>query len=79
MDPLNLQQRLDFGVQQELRVQNTGWSNNWLMNARKDEELLRDPFYIKYLDMFSPGEVASLINRFLGRQSFWDLGKCSLS
>ena len=35
------------------------------LRARSDEELLRDPFYIKYLDLFSPCEVRSLINTFL--------------
>ena len=37
------------------------------LRTRSDEELLRDPFYIKYLDLLSPQEVTSLINTFLVR------------
>ena len=37
------------------------------LSSRKDEELLEDPFYIEYLDVFSPHEVTHLINNFLVR------------
>ena len=35
------------------------------MRARRDEELLADPFQIEYLLLFSPHEVTRLINTFL--------------
>ena len=37
------------------------------LGARSDEELLGEPFYIEYLDVFSPHEVTHLINNFLVR------------
>ena len=50
-----------------------GGAQHWLeqqlvsLRARSNEELLRDPFYIKYRDLFSPHEVTHLINTFLLR------------
>jgi hypothetical protein len=35
------------------------------LKGKKDEELLGDPFYIKYLYLFSTQEVTDLINTFL--------------
>ena len=45
------------------------WLEQQLVNLRpkNNEELLRDPFYIKYLGLFSPHEVTHLINTFLLR------------
>ena len=37
------------------------------LRAKRDEELVSNPFYIKYLDLFSPHEVAQLINTFFVR------------
>ena len=50
-----------------------GYAQHWLeqqlrsLRARTDEMLLWDPFYTKYLCLFSPLEVTSLINTFLVR------------
>ena len=37
------------------------------LRAKRDEELISNPFYIKYLDLFSPHEVTHLINTFVVR------------
>jgi hypothetical protein len=35
------------------------------LRSKSDEELLRDPFYIQYLDLLSPQIITDLINIFL--------------
>jgi hypothetical protein len=35
------------------------------LRSRSDEELLQDPFHVKYVASLSPQDVADLINTFL--------------
>ena len=45
------------------------WLDQQVMHVcdRTDDELLRDPLYVEYLDLFCPSKITQLVNKFLVR------------